>query len=228
MNMKKTIFTALTCASLITTAQELPPSHPYSVKVVTGDAIKELIPFIVTECIIAFSGYPYLYVSNVTEQEQMSDLAAFAQQPDNAVAIAYYGETPIGLLKGCPLPHVFRHFKEPSSIFDEEDIATNCCYFFDDITILAEHRGKKLTGKLFDVLEEHARKLGYTQGAFITESHESHPLKPTSYQPLEPLWNKLNYKKTPLKLHSDWHTYQPDGSVKYQEHTLHFWTKMLH
>jgi GNAT superfamily N-acetyltransferase len=227
MLAKKIVFTALFFSFLTTMPQEQQSSRPYFVQIVTGDALKELVPFIATERIIAFSEYPYLYAGNFTEE--MSDLAAFAQAPDSAFAIAYYGETPVGLLTGCPLAHGFRYFKEPISIVDQENILAHRCYYFAEIIILPEHRGKKLTGKLFDALENHAKKLGYTQGALITESHESHPLKPTNYRSLEPLWNnKLNYKKMPLKLHASWRTYQPDGSAEHQEHTLHFWTKMLH
>ena len=225
MLARKIVFAALFFSFLTTIAQESHLSRPYSVKILTGDALKEVVPFIATERIIAFSEYPYLYAGNFAEE--MSDLATFAQEPDSTFAIAYYGETPIGLLTGCPLAHAFRYFKEPVSIVDQENITAHRCYYFAEIIILPEHRGKKLTGKLFDVLEDHAKNLGYTQGAFITESHESHPLKPTSYQPLEPLWSKLNYKKTPLKLHASWRTYQPDGSAEHQEHTLHFWTKIL-
>lgn len=226
MLAKKIVFAALFFSFLTTIAQEAHLSRPYSIKVLTGDALKELVPFIATERIIAFSEYPYLYAGNFSEE--MSDLAAFVQEPDSACAIAYYGETPIGLLTGCPIAHAFRYFKESPTVLDKEDTTVSSCYYFAEIIVLPEHRGKRLSGKLFDVLEDHAKKLGYTQGAFITESHESHPLKPANYQPLEPLWNRLNYKKKPLKLHASWRTYQPDGSAEHQEHAVYFWTKILH
>ncbi len=204
---------------------ELLPQSAYSVEVLTGNKLKELLPFVVTQRMTVFSGYPSLYAGNFAEESK--DFTLFAQSSDSAIAVAYYDKTPVGLLTGSSFVNYTSDFPDVVSLFNKKNINQKRCYYFPEIIISPEHRGKKLSHQLFKALENHAKKLGYQKGSLINEYNPDHPLKPAHYKSLAPLWNTLGYKKTPTTVRISWPTYQPDGSVQEEEHNLNFWMKDL-
>jgi len=223
MKIKTFLCASLSLTTLVVDAQISKNNRPYSIKVLTGKNFKEILPFVVTQRILTFSQYPYLYVGDFAEE--MSQFNIFIDAPDSAVAIAYHGETPVGLLTGCPLSYCSSSLTDKASRFTKIGVNPEKCYYLPEIIVLPEHRGNDLSRKLLGALESHAKKLGYEKGSLITESHEKHPLKPDSYKSLDSLWSHLQYKKTPLKVYLDWRTYQADGSAREQKHKLNFWTK---
>lgn len=195
----------------------------YAIEILTGDKLKDLMPFVITQRILTFSEYPYLYVGNFPQE--VKDFELFSKAPDSALAIAYHGETPVGLLTGCSFSYCASYLNNNPDAFKDENVDPNKCYYFPEIIVIPEHRGKKLSCKLLEALEGHAKKIGYEKGSLITENHERHPLKPDNYKPLDLFWASRNYKKTRIDTQSGWRTYQPDGSVRYQKHKLDYWVK---
>lgn len=221
--MKKIFLISIILISHIITAGE---NNPYTVKIFTKEAVNEFLPFVATIRINIFKEYPYLYEGNF--DEEMVDLESCAQLTDNAIAIAYHHETPVGFLYGIPLVEFAPHFENPVvELFNDKKLSPETCYYFADIIILPEHRGKNLSKKLFDALETYAQEQGYTSASFITESHDIHPLKPLDYKSLDPLWSSLQYKKTGLTSYGSWQTHQPDGSIARQRHSAEIWFKNL-
>ena len=198
-------------------------SHNYTIKVITGDAVEQFLPFIATQVITTFKDYPYLYCGNY--EEEISFRTLLTQSQDNAIAVAYYKETPIGFLTGYPFTSFASHFEGSIDLFMHADLDTEQYYYFGEIIIIPEHRGHQLSSQLFNVLENYAQNLGYKAACIVTEEHETHPLKPDNYKSLEPLWNFLKYKKTSLITYCSWSTYQSDGNVIMQEHPLTYWIK---
>ena len=222
--MKKIFLNLLLFTFTIAVASE--NNNPYTIKLLTKEEVKPLLPFVATLRINIFREYPYLYDGNL--KEEMDDLEQCAQVPHNALAIAYHKETPIGFLYGIPLIEFKSHFENPVvDLFKDKNLAPETCYYFADVIILPEHRGNGLTKKLFDTLEIYAQEQGYCSASFITESHDIHPLKPVDYKPLEPLWKYLQYKKTGLQSEGSWLTHQPDKSVTKQKHVADIWFKQL-
>ena len=199
-------------------------SNPYTIKIVTQENMKPLLPFVATLRINIFREHPYLYDGDF--KEEMDDLEHCTQLSDNAIAVAYYKDTPVGFLYGLSLAAFTPHFENPvGDLFKEKNLDPATCYYFGDIIILPEHRGNHLSEKLFDTLETYAQKQGYKSASFITESHEAHPLKPANYKSLDPLWTALKYKKTGLTSYGSWQTHQPDGTIKKQQHSADIWFK---
>lgn len=201
-------------------------NNSYSIKLLTKEEVTPLLPFVANLRINIFREYPYLYEGNF--KEEMDDLEHCAKLPKNALAIAYHEDTPVGFLYGIPLVEFAPHFENSVlDLFKEKNLEPESCYYFADIIILPEHRGNNLSKKLFDALEMYAQEQGYRSASFITESHESHPLKPINYKSLDPLWNSLQYKKTDLTSYGSWLTHQPDGSITRQRHSADIWFKHL-
>lgn len=221
--MKKLFLTVL-----LVSASTIIPSekNPYSIKLLTKEELKPLLPFVAALRIKIFREYPYLYEGDFIEE--MEDLRNCSQKSHNAVAIACHNNIPIGFLYGIPLTEFASHFENPVvDLFKEKKLAPETCYYFADIIILPEHRGNHLSKKLFDTLETYAQEQGYCSASFITESHEFHPLKPVDYKSLDPLWNSLNYKKTGLVSHGSWQTHKADGTIVKELHVADIWFKNL-
>ena len=222
MDTKKKMSMFLMLAMYVGAVQAVEDNRPYSIQILTGDKLKELMPFVTTQRVLAFSSYPYLYVGDFAQE--MEDFKSFADSKDSAIAVAYHGKTPVGLLTGCPLQYSW-----PDQIddFNKVGVDPQACYYVPEIIVLPEYRGKKLSPQLVIALESYAKNLGYEKISLITESHDKHLMKPDNYKSLDSLWNHFKYQKTPLKLHLDWQTYQPDGTVREQKHRVNFWVKKL-
>lgn len=225
MEIRKVV--CLSFLSIICTLQAAAPkiNRGYSVKILTSEKLKDILPFVVTQRVLTFSQYPYLYVGDFADE--INQFKIFAGAPDSAVAIAYHGETPVGLLTGCSFAQYSPYLADKPSRFTKIGVDPQKCYYIPEIIVLPEHRGHDLSRKLLGALESYAKNLGYEKGCLITESHDKHPLKPDNYKSLDSLWSHLHYKKTPLKVYLDWRTYQPDGTAREQKHKLNFWIKTL-
>ncbi|HLC06649.1 MAG TPA: GNAT family N-acetyltransferase [Candidatus Babeliales bacterium] len=222
--MKKFLLTI----TLLTITNIIPCENPnpYSIKVLTQDELKTLLPFVAQLRVNIFRNYPYLYDGNIAEE--MDNLEKYAQHNNSALAIAYYNENPVGFLCGSDLIHYSVHFENSvADLFKGVDLNIENYYYCADIIILPEHRGKYLAPQLFDAIENYAQQKGYTACCFITEHHENHPLKPRDHKSLVPLWNSLNYKKSALITYASWQTHQVDGTIKLEQHPLIFWLKNL-
>jgi ribosomal protein S18 acetylase RimI-like enzyme len=197
---------------------------PYSIIVIEGtDAIIKLIPFIAQQRITEFQEYPYLYQGNLTDE--YSYLSWFAQLPSSAVAVAYDGDTPIGFVAGTAFSDFESHFQGSMELFKHAGLSPASYYYVSEAIVLAAYRDKSICRELVEVLEQHARQRGFLAGCFVCEHHEHHPLKPTSYKDLDPLFTKLGYQKTELTILFDWDTIQSDGSIARMSHPLSYWIK---
>lgn len=219
----KTILLMTTMISSHLTAQ----TDTYTIKLVTRTEMEALVPFIIQQRLESFRGYPYLY-EGVAEIDRENEYATWlAKLPQSVLAVAYHDQTPIGFCSGTSFVDFDEHFKGSIDIFKNGGLKPERYYYIPEIIVVAEHRRKGVGEKLFQVLEEHARVLGYTALCLVEESHESHPFKPADYEPLDQLLLSKGYIKTPLVIMFDWQTIQPDGSVKNQDHRLEYWTKDL-
>jgi GNAT superfamily N-acetyltransferase len=223
MLTKKIIFIATLFSLTNIMTQTYNDSDNYSIKLITGDAVEQFLPFVATQAITTFSQYPYLYCGNY--EEEINIRTPFVKFKETAIAIAYYKEAPVGFLTGYKFTVFDSHFIGSINLFRHAGLNPEEYYYFGEIIIIPEHRGNQLSTKLFTVLENYAQNLGYKAACIVTEEHESHPLRPNNYKSLKPLWNFLGYQKTSLIIYSSWQTYQPDGSVIEEEHPLTYWIK---
>ncbi len=220
--MKKILTSLFIFTALVSSENK----EDYIIKILTQEEIKPLIPFVAQARITVFRDYPYLYEGNV--DDEMNDLDKYAQHSHSALAIAYHQDVPVGFLCGSDFIHYSPMFENPIiDIFKEEGLEPEKHYYFADIILLAEHRRKGLSPKLFATLESYAQSKGYKSTCFVTEYHHNHPLKPKNHRSLVPLWNNLGYNKSPILAYASWPTHQADGTVKTQQHPLIFWFKKL-
>lgn len=196
----------------------------YEMQLFDGQEVNKFVSYLAEQRVTHFAPYPYLYVASLEDDLPYSRL--FFQCKDSAIIIVYYNNQPIGCITGVSCGDIYEYYKDSITFFDPHPNLSDY-YYIGDVIILPEHRNKGLCRQLFTMLEEHAKKMGYTKICLISESHEQHPLKPSSYLEYEVLWKKLGYDRMHAFMQSSWVTLQVDGSCKNQEHTLEFWHKGL-
>lgn len=195
----------------------------YTYKLFEKESIEEVLPFIVANRIEAFREYPYLYEGNWDEEASL--IRQLSTMRDSAVVVAFFHDQPVGFLSGVSFQAYDDHFVGSVEKFQQAGFDAQAFYYFPEMIIVSEHRGKGLSKKLFTILKENAKKMGYTQGCFVTESHENHHLKPVDYRGLDTLWSDMGCQKTDITLNFSWMTLQNNNEQSMQEHILTYWIK---
>jgi hypothetical protein len=215
------IFKVIITTIIMSISPLLLPS--YTIKIITGAAeLKTLVPFIAQQRLSYFRDYPYLYQGKY--EEEYTYLEWFSSLPYSAIAVVYHESKPVGFLTGTAFVDFDQHFEGSCSIFEKNALKPALYYYFSEI-ILPEHHQQNLSSHLFFALENYAKSLGFSAGCFVDESHETHPLKPADYKPLDILWQKIGYKKSSITINFSWPTYQSNGPILQQKHTLSYWLK---
>lgn len=199
-------------------------ANEFSIKILVGSQMEEIVPFWAHIRLTFFNEYPYLY--DGTLEASHAYCREVMSYKDAAAIVAYSNNEPIGILTGTSMASYSQHFGEPDA-FRAMGIDPNTLYYFGDVIILPEYRGNGLTRCLFQGLESWIVAHGYVSGCFVTESHASHPLKPLGYRELDSLWVALGYRKTHINAQYEWNTIQPAGPSRKQEHVMPYWVKLF-
>lgn len=197
----------------------------YSIRLLTSNELKEIIPFMVDQRISAFRDYPYLYEGNTKEESEYCQW--FAGLPHSAVVVAYADGSPVGFVSGTGFADFDIHFRGSIDLFENNGFDPKKFYYIPEVIIMPQHRKKGLLEKLHNFIEQHAKSIGYQATCLVQESHDNHPLKPVAYQSHDGLWLKLGYRQTHIIITFPWLTIQPDGSLKNEEHKLQYWINNL-
>lgn len=213
-------FISILCCINIKSAED-----SYSIALFSGDTIQEILPFPQQMCLTYYREYPYLYEGTLEEQQAYHSW--LSKLKHSAVAIAYYGNKPVGFLSGAAFIDFAEHYTGSLTVFKNAGLDPAQYYYFADVIIEKEHRGHSLCKKLFAVLEQYAINLGYAKNCLVVESHATHPCKPADYRELGNLWIRLGYAESPATISFKWNTIQPDGTQERQEHPLRYWMKNL-
>ncbi len=200
-------------------------SDNYNLELLTGKDLESILPFVAQQRIELFREYPYLYEGNLTEE--MNYLEWFAKLPHTAMAVAYHDKQPVGFVSGTSFKDFDTHFKGSCDVFLKADLKPEEYYYITEGIVVPEHRGNALALKLSALIEGYAKKIGFTKGCFVDESHDKHPLKPANYYSLETAFKKAGYIKSPLSIKFNWVTRQVAGQARDQEHELYYWMKNI-
>lgn len=212
------------CLSLLCTLISINAAeqNKYQIKIIEGNQTEKIIPFLVHMFLTYFREYPYLY--HWTFEQEHSYVTKFMTYKDAAVALVYCNEKPVGLLTGTSVISFENDYGNNHGIKETFPNASNF-YYFGEVIVMPEHRRKGLATSLFKEFESWAIAHGYTHGCFMSESHETHPLKPHDYKSPDTLWHALGYKKSTILITPYVNTFQPDGSSHYQTHYVPYWIK---
>ncbi|MFY0623531.1 MAG: GNAT family N-acetyltransferase, partial [Pelagimonas sp.] len=143
---------------------------------------------------------------------------------ENAVLVgAFDGETLVGAATGTPLED---HAEDFAAAFAGRDLALDQIFYCAESVLLPQYRGRGIGHQFFDEREAHARKLGRRKVVFCSVQRPTdHPLRPSSYAPLDPFWRKRGYQ--PLQGAVAQFSWKDVDQVSETAKPLQFWIRDL-
>ncbi len=149
-----------------------------------------------------FREFPYLYEGSLDYERDY--LKTYVESERSLVVLAFEGDRVVGATTCLPLADEGPEFQKPFA--DQGYDIDSICYFGESI-LLPEFRGRGIGSSFFQVREAHAQSMtGFKHTTFCAvDRPEDHPLRPSSYTPLDPFWTKQGYERRPeLKAHFTW------------------------
>ncbi|KGJ06610.1 hypothetical protein SAMN04487972_102349 [Paracoccus halophilus] len=189
-------------------------------RVLTGDAVAEVLDDLARLRIAVFRDWPYLYDGDADYEREY--LRAY-QTPGAVVVAAYDGARIIGAATGAPMEH---HADDFAAAFAARPEPLEDIFYCAESVLLPAYRGQGLGHAFFEGREAQARALGRRYSAFCSVIRPAdHPLRPVDYRPLDGFWRKRGYAPLPgVVAEFEWKDRdRPAPSRK----SLQFWMKDL-
>lgn len=158
-----------------------------------------------------FKEPPYLYLGN--KEDELHYGARYLSK-NLIISITTINGRFAAIGTGLPLveaQEVIRDVRE--KLNDLESI-----YYYGEVIVLSEFRGKGLLKKILATQDEYIKTKGFTKVSMMTVIRDSVESE---------LGEKLGYTKTEMTIRCPWLTIQPDGSAKKEVNQLLFWIKSL-
>ena len=166
----------------------------FSITTVSGKEIEPYLADLARLRIEVFREFPYLYDGSM-EYEQ-SYLRTYARSRESMAVLVFDNAALVGASTGLPLSDESEEFWRP---FEESGYQTDSVFYCAESVLKKEYRGRGIYSEFFHEREKHARTLNrFNLICFCAVERDSrHPLKPTGYEPLDPVWRKFGYEKHP-------------------------------
>jgi hypothetical protein len=199
----------------------------------TGDGITAFEPLMQEWCGVHFAPYPYLYAAPKNKIE-CPPPGIYAQENEAFLMLGKIDGKTVGMLSAIALDSPFLnglYFPEDTAAqikergYDPSEILYIGMFLID-----GEHKQNgPLIFSMYDKLAALAKDLGKTKICYIDIiMPEDHPLKPAVVTSPEP-WGETikGFTSMDYTVNLNWNTFQVDGSVKDESHTLLFYIKDL-
>ncbi len=185
-----------------------------------GGEIAPLIEDLARLRITVFRDWPYLYDGDPAyERRYLADYA----KGDSIVVAAHDAARMVGAATGMPLSD---HADDFRAAFEGTDIDFARVFYCAESVLLPEFRGQGAGHAFFDLREDHARTLGFTQVAFCAvERPQDHPARPARYRALHGFWRGRGY--APLEGVVARFAWRDIGAAEETEKPMQFWMKNL-
>lgn len=155
-----------------------------------GEEAREYTNELASLRIKVFREFPYLYDGNLEYEEEY--LETYFKSKTGFVFLVIDQDKIVGATTAILANEEEDSFKKPLKEYDWD---LDKVLYFGESILLPEYRGKGLGKKFFKEREAYAKELGnigiLTFCAVIRQ--EDHPLRPKSYQTLEPLWRSQGF-----------------------------------
>ncbi|RCW85054.1 GNAT family N-acetyltransferase [Paracoccus lutimaris] len=189
-------------------------------RILTGNAVGEVLDDLARLRIAVFRDWPYLYDGDVAYER---DYLTAYQSPAAVVIAAYDGARMVGAATGAPMED---HAKDFAAAFAARPEPLEQIFYCAESVLLSDYRGHGLGHAFFDGREAQGRALGRRYSAFCSVIRPAdHPLRPADYRPLDGFWRKRGYAPLPGVIAGfDW---KDIGAPAQTRKHLQFWMKPL-
>ena len=189
-------------------------------RVLTGEAVGEVLDDLARLRIAVFRDWPYLYDGDAEYEREY--LRAY-QSPGAVVVAAYDGDRMVGAATGAPMED---HAEDFAAAFAGRPERLEEIFYCAESVLLPDWRGQGLGHAFFDGREAQARALGRSFSAFCSVIRPAdHPLRPEGYRPLDDFWRKRGYEPlSGVAAEFEWKDIDKTAPTR---KTLQFWMKRL-
>jgi GNAT superfamily N-acetyltransferase len=192
------------------------------IRALTGENLREWIHEIARLRITVFREYPYRYDGD--EAYEREYLAGLTLDQNDMVIVAEEDERVVAAATSLPLLGPADITDHADRLFRAEGLDPSAFYYFSEILVLPEYRGRGLAQAFYQQREIFAAERGYTRLCFAVIITEGYP--PDDYFDPSPFWRKMGFAPNPrLVFPYAWPTIQEDGTTKEQSHRMMFWIK---
>jgi GNAT superfamily N-acetyltransferase len=189
--------------------------------VVTGSDFSPWLAAVAQLRIRVFRDFPYLYDGSLAYERRY--LQTYVDSETSVCVLALDGDRVIGASTGLAMTDETEEFRQP---LVEAGLDTGSVFYCAESVLLPDYRGHGLYRTFFEEREVRARQLGKTLSVFCAvQRPDKHPMKPTDYQPLDPVWQRFGYQPMP-EVHAAFPWKDIDQSVE-TEKSLMFYRKEL-
>lgn len=195
---------------------------PVKIVTVAGKALEPYISELARLRITIFREYPYLY--DGSEAYEQAYLQTYIASGAAMAVLAIDENRVIGASTGIPMVDETARFKQP---FIDKGIDPETLFYCGESVLLPGYRGRGLYKRFFEGREDYARSLGgLTQSCFCAVVRpDDHPLRPSRYTPLDPIWKHFGYQPQPDLI--TYYAWKDIDQSKPTEHPMMFWLKTL-
>ncbi|WP_425099925.1 GNAT family N-acetyltransferase [Tropicibacter sp. S64] len=191
------------------------------VEVLTGAALDAALDDVARLRITVFRAFPYLYDGSL--EYERTYLQTYRERETAVLVGAFDGTRLVGAATGTPMADHAEDFAAP---FAETDFALRDIFYCAESVLLPDYRGQGIGHRFFDLREAHAQALGSRYSAFCSVMRPpDHPLRPATYAPLDPFWQKRGY--APLDGVQATFRWKDIGEAEQTDHRLQFWLRAL-
>ncbi|TWI35730.1 GNAT family N-acetyltransferase [Paracoccus sulfuroxidans] len=189
-------------------------------RILTGEAVGEVLEDLARLRIAVFRDWPYLYDGDLDYER---DYLKAYQSPGSVVVAAYDGQRMVGASTGAPMED---HAGDFAAAFAHRPEKLDEIFYCAESVLLPEYRGHGLGHAFFDGREAQGRALGRRYSTFCRVVRpDDHPAHPADYRPLDGFWRKRGYAPLPgVIAEFDW---KDIGEASSTKKPLQFWMKSL-
>jgi len=140
-----------------------------------------------------FRDFPYLYDGSLEYEARY--LRTYIESDTAVCVLALAGKRVVGASTGLALSDETVEFRRP---FEQAGIDTDRIFYCAESVLLPEYRGGGIYSAFFREREDRARRLGKRTCVFCAvQRPQDHPLRPSDYRALDPVWRHFGYLPRP-------------------------------
>lgn len=200
--------------------------NTFDIKLIMGKEIAHYLEVLTQMRVALFKAYPYLYFGNFDYEKKY--LEEYLKEQRAVLVLAFDQNKIVGTLTGIPLMSDSSIIADLKVKLKDQGEKPEDYYYYGEMLILPEYRGKGLYLKMYDAIDQHVRNWRYQYTCFLTVVRDQNdPRKPENYKDPYILAEKMGFKKTNTRIIFHWPTIQADRQVKDVNNELLMWVKKL-
>jgi hypothetical protein len=210
-----------------------PLATEYEIQVYQKEAVLPLLPILNEWTSKSFAPFPYLYAAPNDQVASLCDYV-FVNERNSLVLVAKKEGRIVAVAGASALdsPYLNQYyFQSPvSEGFLSKGYAPSDYLYVSYFLVAPEFRGDlSLIQPMYDALAQFGKNSGKSRIAYMSVHTAENPLlRPDVFSSAEPWGTAIaGFDGMDFFIEEEWPTFQPDGSILDQKHTLQFYSKPL-